>query len=201
MNSIFEMKAENTLQTVLAEFKRLKEQKVKVTISKEKLKRLEENELFVAATKEGFSKETVRTIMEPIFDYFIENIDLERIENSTTMRLIKIYKGIDLTSISGALIFDFLDEKEYLEDAYTPEFKKQIIFEEACELMISAGNISLNTAIKRTIAKLESENYISLAIEEGKMFINGIMNIINPLIEFYLENENEIIAKVLKIKK
>lgn len=198
MNSIFEMKAENTLQTVLAELKRLKEQKVKVTISKEKLKKLEENELFVAATKEGFSKETVRTIIESMFDYFIENIDLERIENSTTMRLIKIYKGIDLTSISGALIFDFLDEQGILEEMYNPEFKKQCIFEEACELMISAGNISFNTAIKRTIAKLETENFISSTIEEEKKDINGILNIINPLIEFYLENENEIIARVLK---
>lgn len=106
-----------------------------------------------------------------------------------------------IITISGAFIFDFLYENGMCESVCSPEFKKKIIIIDACNLTVEKGNISFNTAIKRTIANMESKTYCKSQIKEEKKSIDAVLNMINPLIEFYLKNEDYFIAKFLEIKK
>lgn len=191
MNEVLKLQTKMMLANAVSQFSELMGRNVRVSFSQENLRKLEENELFAQATKEGFSKETLRQICVPFFDNFIKQVDMERIKGSITMQFVKgRYPGkIDLEAVTGAYIFDLMDSKGLIEKCCEPEFKKAKIFAEACKLTVNKGNISFNTALKRTIAFMESEDYISSKIEEGKKTASSLWDILNPLIEFYLENE------------
>lgn len=192
MDKMLELRTKLAITTSVQEFMEVMKRKIKISVSREALEKLEENELFASATKEGFSKEELKGIIVPILDYIIENIDIERIQNSKTMALIQVFiaeKDIDISTIDGETIFELLDSKEVLKELCYPEFKKQVVFAEAAGLAINQGNISFNTAIKRTIGLMQSGSPEFWGIEEDKKEIDEILNIINNLVDFYLDNE------------
>ncbi len=192
MDKMLELKTKLAITTSVQEFMDVMKRKIRIPVSREALEKLEENELFTSATKEGFSKEEMKGIIVPILDYIIENIDIERIKNSKTMALMQFFvleKDIDISTIDGETIFELLDSKEALKELYYPDFKKQIVFAEATRLAINQGNISFNTAIKSTIGLMQAGSPEFWGIEEDKKDIDEILNIINNLVDFYLDNE------------
>lgn len=196
MDKKLKLETELLMLTSVQEFMEVVKRKIKISISREALEKLEENELFASATKEGFSKEELKKIAVPALDYIIENIDIERIKNSKTMILLQVFvtdNSIDISTINGETIFEFLDSKEVLKELCYPEFKKQVVFAEAARLAINQGNISFNTAIKRTIGLMQSGSPEFWEIDEDKREIDEILNIINNLVNFYLDNESSFI--------
>lgn len=196
MDKKLKLETELVMLTSVQEFMEVVKRKIKISISREALEKLEENELFASATKEGFSKEELKKIAVPALDYIIENIDIERIKTSKTMILLQVFvtdNFIDISTINGETIFEFLDSKEVLKELCYPEFKKQVVFAEAARLAINQGNISFNTAIKRTIGLMQSGSPEFWEIDEDKREIDEILNIINNLVNFYLDNESSFI--------
>lgn len=108
--------------------------------------------------------------------------------------------AIDISAIDGETIFELLDSKEILKELCQPEFKKQYVFNEAAKLAINQGNISFSTAIKRTIGLMQSGSPEFWGIEEDEKEIDEILNIINNLVDFYLDNESLFILEFITKK-
>lgn len=191
MSELLKLQTKIMLAEAVSQLSELKKRYVTVSFSSEDLRKLEENELFVQATKEGFSKETCKKMYVPILDHFIKQVDMERIKGSTTMKLVetRYSKKIDLESVTGEYLFNLMDSKGFFEKLCEPEFKKACIFNEACKLTVNKGNISFNTALKKTIAFVDTDEYILSEVESSKKTVSALWDIINPLIQFYLENE------------
>lgn len=203
MNKMLELETKLMVKTSLQEIVENVKRKVIFSVPYEDLKKLEENELFVEATKEGFSKEELEKAVVPLLNYIIENINVEKIINSRTMKLAQllyINKEIDVQNINGKAIFEWLDVNGCFADVYSTEFKKQRIFTEAAKLAINKGNITFDTAVKRTIFKMEVGDSEFWGFETGKKEIDSIINVINNLVDFYLENELEFISSFMTKK-
>lgn len=203
MDKMLEVRTKLAITISVQEFMEVMKRKINFFVSRDALEKLEENELFASATKEGFSKEELKKIMVPVLDYIIENIDIERIKNSKTMALIQFFvtdNAIDISTIDGESIFELVDSKGAIKELYYPEFKKQAVFTEAARLAINQGNISFNTAIKRTIGLMQSGSSKFWGIEESEREIDEILNIINNLVDFYLDNELSFISEFITKK-
>lgn len=203
MHKMLVLETKLAVRTSICELIEVVKRKIRISVSREALEKLEENELFVSATKEGFSKEEVKRIIVHALDYIIENIDIERIKNSKTMKLMQVFvidNAIDISIIDGETIFEFLDSKGVLKKLYYPEFKKQCVFGLAANLAINEGNISFNTAIKRTIELMQSGSIKFWGLEEYEEEVDEILNIISNLIDFYLDNESEFIFEFISNK-
>lgn len=204
MDPILELTTKHVVTSSLDEVKKIIRKNISISIPREELSKLEEIEIFSEATKEGFPKEDIQKLIETIFDYFLENIDLEKISTSSTMTLLKLLylnSNFDLRYITSHDIFEFLDSHGYLEDFYSPKFKKEFIFSQACNIVVEKRNISFNTAIKRAIKETESDKFLSSRIDSIKKRCLDILEILNPLIAFYLEYENIFISDFLKKEK
>ena len=203
MNKLLKISSNLQLILTMDELKKMLKEKVRFTVPRKEFDELESNELFAAATKEGFSKETLKAMFEPKIDFLLEKINWKKIQGSSVTLLAKILlddEQIDLSSIDGAFLFAYADANNILDEFLTPEFKKQYIFSEACKLTVEKGNISFNTAIKRTINKMQSDSFIQSEIENAKEALSNFANLINPWIEFYFENENELLATFIAYK-
>lgn len=199
MKASLKMKGKNILTTVVEDVKDFKTKRASFSISQEELKKLDKNVFFAEATKEGFSKEIIRKIYEPALDYIIEKLDLKKISKSLTMTYIKLrYRKINLKTINGSSLFDLLDSNGLLDYACSPEYKKEIICRNAYKLVVNEGDISFNTALKRSMTYIDSQEFICSEIKLKKQELLDLVNIINPLINFYFENEKDFIALFLK---
>lgn len=203
MSNMFEVETKNVLTEAAKKVMELLDQEVRISISRECLEKLEENEIFAEATKEGVSREFFRSLVVPSLNHLIDNLNLEKFNDSMTMTLIRgsLDEKLDLTSFSGEDIFEIADSAGALAKIYEPEFKKKIVFNEAIELVTQKGNISINAAIKKVVADMQSEDYVARQIERSNELCDKIANIINPIVDFYLEHETEIILAVMMKKK
>lgn len=200
MGNMFELETKKVLAEAAQKAMEVLNQEVIISVSRECLQKLDENEVFAAATKEGITREFLKSMVVPALNHLIDNLNLEKFNNSMTKALI-LDEKIDLTAFTGEDIFDVMDSAGAFEKVYEPEFKKQIIFNEAVELATQKGNISMNTAIKRVIADMESADYIDRQIEKANKIFDQIASIINSILEFYLEHEVEIILRIAMSKK
>lgn len=203
MSNMFEIETKNVLREAAKSTMELLNQQVRISISRECLEQLEGNEIFAEETKEGITREFFKSLAVPVLNHLIESLDLKKFNDSTTMALIRgtADEKLDLTSFSGEDIFDIMDSEGAFEKIYEPEFKKQLVFNEAIELVTKKGNISINTAIKRVVADMQSEDYVDRQIEESNKLCDQIASIINPIVDFYLEHETEFILAIMMKKK
>lgn len=181
-------------------FKRLRNSKVKVDITVEQIRQLEEcNHEFAEATQEGFTEDQVREMVVNILDYFIKQLKLERLEKSFALMLFSIkVKKVDLAAITGTAFYEYMLENDLVKQFTDPEFKKKYIAATATELTVEKKNISFNTAVRRVIAKCNSATFVEDEVEKTKPEIDAVCDIINPLVDWYMENEMEIIGMFLK---
>lgn len=200
--NMFEMEAKNVLKEAVRNIMEVVNQEVIISVSRECLDKLEENESFAEVTKEGISREALRSGIVTAFNDLIRNLNLEKFNDSTTMELIRgtLHERLDLTSFTGEDIFDIMDSAGLFSEIYKPEFKKTVIFNRAIELVAQSGNISFNTAVKRAIADVETKDYITREFEKSNLF-NRIASSINLIVEFYLEHETEFILAIMMKKK
>lgn len=199
MNELLKLKGNLQLISTLEDVQKLLKKKIRVSIPREKLEELESNELFVAATEEGFSVETLRQIYEPMLDYLLEKINWRKIKSCSAVQVLQIFSGekdFDLESIDGAYLFNLAASQDAFKELLSPEVKKQHIFSRACELVVKKKNISFNTAVKRAIAEMQSTNFISSEIEIAKKQADTLVSVINPWINFYFENESELVRSL-----
>lgn len=199
MNEILKLKRNLQLISTLEEVQRLLKKNVRLSIPKEELEALESNELFAAATEEGFSVETLRQVYEPALDYFLEKINWEKIKSCSAIQLLEIFhseKDFDLEAVNGAYLFDFALSQDSFKELLSPETKKQEIFSRACKLVVKKKNISFNTAIKRAIAQTQSKDFISSEIEITKKQADTLVSVLKPWVDFYFENENELVTSL-----
>ncbi len=203
MGNKFGMEAKGVLkeagQSIMGE---LLDQEVIISVSRKCLDKLEENEIFAEATKKGMSKEFIKSMVVPPLNYLIENLNLEKFNASMTMALINgaLHEELDLTSFTGEYIFDIMDSVGVFDEMYKPEFKKNIIFNEAIELAALDGNISLNMAVERAIENMQSKEYAINQIEKANKLSDKIASSINSIVEFYLKNETAIILAIMAKK-
>ena len=176
----------------------------KVSISNERLEELESNEFFSQATQTGFSKDTIKQIVTLIFDYIIENSKIKQLSNTKIYPLIQ---GIldstfgitfNVETLNGDSIFESADSMGKLDSFASTKFKKQIIFEKAIDLTITKKNISFNTAIKRAITLIESEDCSTSVPNELKEKLDIYVKSIDTLIDFCIKNEFLILLLLLK---
>lgn len=200
MGNTFELETKKVLTEAAQKAMEVLNQEVRISVSRECLEKLDENEIFAEATKEGITREFLKSMVVPALNHLIDNLNLEKFNNSMTKALI-LDEKIDLTAFTGKDIFEAMEAAGAFEKVYEPEVKKQIIFNEAVELATQKGNISMNTAIKRVIADMESADYIDRQIEKANKLFDQIASIINPIVEFYLKHEVEIILKIAMSKK
>ncbi len=197
MNEILKLKGNLQLISTLEDVQKLLKKNIRVSIPQEKLRKLEENnKLFAAATEEGFSVETLRQIYEPVLDYLLVKINWGKIKSSGAVQVLQIFSGekdFDLEPIDGAYLFNLVASQDAFKELLSPEAKKQHIFSRACELVVEKKNISFNTAIKRSIAEMQSANFISSEIEIAKKQADTLVSLLNPWIDFYFENESELV--------
>ena len=199
MNEILKLKGNLQLISTLEDVQRLLKKNIRVSFPKEELEALESNELFAAATKDGFSVETLRQIYEPTLDYFLEKINWEKIKSCSAIQLLQIFdneKDFDLEAVNGTYLFNFALSQDNFKEILSPEAKKQDIFSRACKLVVEKKNISFNTAIKRAIAQTQSPDFISSEIEIAKEQIDTLMSVLNPWLDFYFENERELVTSL-----
>lgn len=199
MNELLKLKGNLQLISTLEDVQKLLKKNMRVSIPQEKLRELENNELFAAATEEGFSVETLRQIYEPMLDYLLEKINWEKIKSSGAVQMLLIFSGekdFDLETINGAYLFNLAASQDAFKELLSPETKKQHIFSRACELVVEKKNISFNTAIKRSIAEMRSANFISSKIEIAKKQADTLVSLLNPWIDFYFENESELVKSL-----
>lgn len=199
MNEILKLKGNLQLISTLGDVQRLLKKNISLSIPKEELEALESNELFSAATEEGFSVETLRQVYEPVLDYFLEKINWEKIKSCSGIQLLQIFhseKDFDLEAINGAYLFNLALSQDSLKELLTSEAKKQDIFSRACKLVVEKKNISFNTAIKRAIAQTQSADFISSEIETTKKQIDVLVSLLNPWIDLYFENESELVSSL-----
>lgn len=203
MRNSFAIESKNVFKEAARNIMEVANTEVIISVSRECIDNLEKNKTFAEATKEGLSRETLRNSIVPAFNYLISNLNLEKFNTSTTMQLIRgaVYEELDLTSFSGEDIFDIMDSEGLFAEIYKPEFKKQLIFNEAIELVAQKGNISFNEAIERTIEEMKSETYSTRQLEKSEILSNRIASSINLIVEFYLEHETEIILAIMMKKK
>lgn len=187
----------NTLLEVLEEIQKMSEKKRwRVSFDADEIAEFEsKNPEFAEATKEGFSEEEVRKIVIDIADYLIENLNLKRLKDSYAIMLLRLSGKlkVSFSNLTGENVYDYLKENGYVDQLQTPEVKKGFIFSEAVETVVKAKTISFNNAVRKTIAKYNSGKEIVELEGNSKFF-----EIINKLIDLYVENEEEIVDAILK---
>lgn len=181
-------------------FKRIKNSKVKAEIPVDQIRQLEETmPEFAEETQSGFTAEQTKRIVIELADYFFEQMKLERLEKSLSFTLFKIkVKNIDFSACTGAALYEYMLEKDMVKELCTPDFKKRCMVAAAMSLTVEKGNITFNTAMRRIINKCRTDKFVEEEIEESKQDLVEICETVNPIIEWYLENETEILQWIMK---
>lgn len=192
--------AEN-LKKVVDGFKQMKDSKLRAEFSVDRVKQLEETmPEFAEATQEGFTPEQTKRIITELADYFIEQMKLDRLEKSYIITLLKLkVKEIDFSKCTGEALYEYAVENNLVEILNAPDFKKKCIVTAAVEMVVKKGNITFNTAIRRIINKSTTDEFVNEQIEETKPDVAEFCTVINPLIDWYLENETDILQVFLGI--
>ena len=196
MNDILLTNLLNKLKATYSDIVRLNDQNIKSRIPKKYFEKFENDELLISAVNKGLSEETLKTLLIFVF----EKVNLEKLSNSSTFAIIRPLNK-DLKTLTPESLYDFLYSKNILDKAFSPEFKKSLIYERALEITVEKGNISFKTALKKAITEFENEEKLIKMATSKKYSENleSYIDIINSLIDFYLENELLYIARILKL--
>lgn len=190
----------NALTDFFDGLKRVHNSKVKAEISTERIRQLEEtNPEFAEATQEGFTEEQTKRMLVDLADCFVKQLHLEQLEKSFAMMLfsIKVQK-VDFSKFTGAALYEYLLEHDALKELRSPDFKKKYIVSSAAELTVEKGNITFNTAIRKVIEKCNSGTFIEEEVKKAKPEIDAVCEVINQLIDWYMENETDLMGMLMK---
>lgn len=194
-------KVQQTIQECLERLKALNSKTMSFKVKRTDIDDLEANHpQFAEATKTGFSKEQMKQSFISFFDEAIAPLNVYRLEHSITNVVVSVSIGhkLDFSILTGEKMYEFVKDSDAFKDLCTPDFKKRFIVSKAINRMMSAKTISFNTAVRKVIEDGERNGYDLGVNEEVRQQLKEMAEIINPLIDLYLEHEIDILAAFIK---